>query len=291
MSEELKKIEEEVMGKIKSGRVELRSKYLFLAEKLGLQSAAALSFILAVLFFSLIFYYIKESGSLTYLSFGRAGIFAFLESFPYLQVVFFIIFLFAVGFLINKSDLVCKRPFKYLAVGLIVIVLFIGSALAYTGVLEQIEERAFSEHISGMMFRPFFGTNFEPHERGMAGKIYEVGADFLIIETPRGFEKINIENLKFAPKEELAPDKFIMAIGKKEGDLFSAEAVKILKEGDMPMVGRGIHRRFNSFYGTASGTPSFPPHMLNFDETTNECLGQCFNGGTQPKKCFSGCMK
>ena len=71
-------IEDKVMSEINSGRVKLRSKYIFLAEKLGIGSAFALSALLGVLFFTLVLYYLRASDNLRYLSFGSRGLFAFL---------------------------------------------------------------------------------------------------------------------------------------------------------------------------------------------------------------------
>jgi hypothetical protein len=45
------KLENSIMGKIKSGQVKLKSKYVFLAEKLGLGTAFTLS-VLCQFFFS-----------------------------------------------------------------------------------------------------------------------------------------------------------------------------------------------------------------------------------------------
>ena len=43
-------LEDKVMSEIKSGRVKLRSKYIFLAEKLGVGSVLVFTILLAVLF-------------------------------------------------------------------------------------------------------------------------------------------------------------------------------------------------------------------------------------------------
>jgi hypothetical protein len=97
------KLENSIMGKIKSGQVKLKSKYIFWAEKLGLGTAFALTVILSILFFNLILFYLKETDNLKYLSFGKFGIFAFLESFPYLLVVVFIVLIVLAGCFIQEA--------------------------------------------------------------------------------------------------------------------------------------------------------------------------------------------
>ena len=62
------KLENSIMGKIKTGQVKIRSKYVFIAEKLGLGTAFALSVLLSILLFNLILFYLKEilSGGLAF---------------------------------------------------------------------------------------------------------------------------------------------------------------------------------------------------------------------------------
>ena len=50
-----KDLENKIMSKIKSGKIKLRSRYVFAAQKLGLGGALVLTILLAILFFSLVF--------------------------------------------------------------------------------------------------------------------------------------------------------------------------------------------------------------------------------------------
>jgi preprotein translocase subunit SecG len=105
-----KDLEKNIMDKIKTGQVKLKSKYVFLAEKLGLGTAFTLSTVLSILLFNLTLFYMKETDNLQYLSFGKRGILAFLESFPYMLVVSFIILILLAGYLISKSEAGYKKP-------------------------------------------------------------------------------------------------------------------------------------------------------------------------------------
>ena len=143
MNETQNKIENEVMNKISSGKLQLRSKYIFLAEKLGIGSAFTLTILLAVLCFNLALFYLRASDNMAYLSFGSQGFLTFLESFPYLLVVALIILVFCAGWLIKKSDLSYKKPFGYFAVGLICFVVIGGIILTYTTVAGKIGQENF----------------------------------------------------------------------------------------------------------------------------------------------------
>ena len=284
-------LENQIMSQIKTGKVKLRSKYIFLAEKLGLNSGLVLSVILAILFFSLLFFYLRATDSLAYLSFGKYGIWAFLESFPYLLVICFIAFLLLAGFLITKTNWSYKKPFKYFAVGLLVFVLLIGGVVASTDVSEKLEEQAFNNYGPGKLFRPFLGPGISERNRGIAGRIYEIGNQYLILETPRGFEKINFSNPDCWRDFQIG--QFIIATGKRDDHLFWVEQIQISIDNEFPpMIIRGIHRQFNPPNNDLpTNTMSFFKKMLNFDQETNFCLEECVGGVQHPKECFSQCVK
>jgi len=295
----LQELENKVMSEIKSGRVKLRSKYVFLAAKLGLNSALVLTIILAILFFNLVLFYVRATDNLKYLSFGADGLLAFLESFPYLLVISFILFLFFAGYLITKTNWSYKKPFRYFAVILIAFVLIIGSVVAYTDVSEHIEEQAFGNRLPGIFLKPFIGRGLESRGRGIAGKIYEIDNDYLILETPLGFEKISLLELRCPDtsqsincQDQFEIGRFIIAIGKRTDSIFMANKIQIAGEDRFPsMIKRGIHRQFSPFFDNYStNTPPFPPPLLNFDELTNKCVEQCFNDKIHPRECFAKCI-
>ena len=97
-------LEKKVMEKIKTGKVSLRSKYIFLAEKLGFSSVLIFSVLLSILFLSLVLFYFKSTDNLIYLSFGSRGLFAFLESFPIWLVIIFTALIFLAGWLLTKTE-------------------------------------------------------------------------------------------------------------------------------------------------------------------------------------------
>jgi len=287
------KLENGVMSKIKSGKVKLRSRYIFLAEKLGLGSAFILSFVLAALFFNLFFFYLKTTDNLGYLSFGSEGICAFLESFPYLLTVSFILFIFLAGYLLSKTDYSYKKPFKYFAISLIFAVIIAGGILAYTNVSEKIEEQAFSDLPPGYIFKPFLKRGIESRGGGIAGKISKVGKNYLIIETPFGAQNVDIKSLEPRAVEKFAKDQFIMAIGERSGDVFVARAARIVDEERLPMIKRGIHRRskrdINDFDPMPMLISPMPKEPLRYNEEVKKCMDDCVKTGDFPGKCFEGC--
>ncbi len=240
------RIESKVMANIKSGKVKLRSKYIFLAEKLGLGSAVILSLLLSILLFNLALFYLKASDNLGYLSFGSRGFFAFLESFPYLLVVSLIILVFIAGSLFKKTEIAYQKPFGYLALGLVIFILLAGAALAFTSIAEQIERQAFEARSFGYFFKPFLRQGEEDHHRGLVGRIIEVGEDCIIVQTPQALEKLKVDTVSDLDKNILLEGNFIMAIGQREEGDFEVINLRVIDPREMPMVLRGIHHRFGS---------------------------------------------
>jgi len=247
MTEENNILEKKVMEEIKSGRVKLRSRYVFLAEKLGLGSALVLSVILAVLFFNLVLFYLKASGGLGYLSFGSIGVFAFLESFPYFLVITFIIFIVLAAVLIKKSELIYKKPFGYVAMGLILLIFFSGGILTFTNVAQRIENASYRRHPAGAFFRPFLHRDLGGEQRGIMGRVVEVGTDYITVETPFGIKKMDIQNARFPMHESFRPGIFIKAVGDNNDDFFKARDIRPIKEDEAMMIRRGVGEKFGDF--------------------------------------------
>lgn len=247
MSQVQNKIQNEVMGQIKSGKVQLRSKYVFLAEKLGLGSAFVLTVLLAVLFFNLALFYLRASDNIAYLSFGSQGFLAFLESFPYLLVIVLVLLVFAAGWLIKKSELSYKKPFGYLALGLVGLVVIGGIVLAFTNVAETIEQQTFESEVGGFLFKPFLMHALEARHRGVVGRIVEIGNGYLTIQTPRALEKIILTADSILPTQPLSEGSFVMAVGSHDDGNFTATKLQLINPEEMPMIRRGVHRRFGQF--------------------------------------------
>ena len=268
------KIENKIMDKIKDGRIKLKSKYIFWAEKLGLGTAFTLSVILSILFFNLILFYLKETDNLKYLSFGKFGIFAFLESFPYLLVIAFILLIILAGYLITKSDASYKKPFGQIIIVMISIIMFFGVILTFTNISNQIEN--YSRNMKERILLPFDNVR----ERGVSGIIYELYDDYLILQTPQG-----LRTVKFDKDYKLEVGQFIISVGETKQYDFFAKDIKIIKKEEIPAVGREINFKFESF----NKNGNIPPELLLFNENEKECISDCMKSNDKKTDCFKEC--
>jgi hypothetical protein len=272
------KLENSIMGKIKSGQVKLKSKYVFLAEKLGLGTAFTLSVLLSILFFNLILFYLKETDNLKYLSFGKFGIFAFLESFPYLLVIVFIILIVLSGYLLTRSDVSYKKPFGCLAIGMIAIIMVLGGVLTYTNLGQNFEREARRGNES---VRVFFKPLIDDRNNGVAGIVFEQGEDYLILQTPQGLRRVDTKDVSNIKK-----DQFVIAVGSGDKSSFKATRIRVVNKEDMPSVRRGIDFKFGEF-----DKKNIPPELLNFTEEEKSCIKKCFELKKSPRECFEECHK
>ena len=272
------KLENSIMGKIKSGQVKLKSKYVFLAEKLGLGTAFTLSVLLSILFFNLILFYLKETDNLKYLSFGKFGIFAFLESFPYLLVIVFIILIVLSGYLLTRSDVSYKKPFGCLAIGMIAIIMVLGGVLTYTNLGQNFEREARRGNES---VRVFFKPLIDDRNNGVAGIVFEQGEDYLILQTPQGLRRVDTKDVSNIKK-----DQFVIAVGSGDKSSFKATRIRVVNKEDMPSVRRGIDFKFGEF-----DKKNIPPELLNFAEEEKSCIKKCFELKKIPRECFEECHK
>jgi len=247
MENEEKNIEQKVMAEINSGKVKLRSKYFFWMEKLGVGGIFALVFFLAIVFFSLILFYLRATDNWWYLSFGSRGLGAFLESFPYLLVIVFIGLILIAGTILKVSNVWYKKSFVYLGFILLGIILFVGTVFAVVGGAERIEGQAFNRPGIGRAFRPFLNGGLDDRGRGIAGRVIEIGNNYLVIQTPHATRKVELNGAGEAIKDKLSVGEFIVAIGEKEGDAFKLKDIQIIDERMMPMINHGVHRRFGAF--------------------------------------------
>ncbi len=272
-----KQLESEVMAKIKSGQIKLRSKYIFLAEKLGLGSAFILSVLLAVLFFSLVLFYLRASDNLFYLSFGSVGLFAFLESFPYLLVISLIILIFVAGLIIKKSDITYQKPFGYLALALVGFILIAGVGLALTNIAEMVQRSSLSIRPMGMMLSPFGAGEASEGNRGVAGRITEVGNGYALVQTPNNITKLNITD-----DDIILPEvgQFIVAVGARNKKEFNVEMIHQVDPAQMQMVRNNVHRKFGPL---DQGT-------IDRGHAIKSCLDNCPKLKLAPKDCGERCF-
>lgn len=212
-------IEENIMNQIRGGKVKLRSKYLFLAEKVGSVGGFIFSLLFSIFLINLVLFYMKTTDNLEYLSFGRNGILAFLESFPSIFFLGGIIFTFAAGYFMAKNDISYKHPFVYMVFCLIAIVVLSSGVLASSGINDKFEEISQSNKKASIVLKPFFNKNINDRNRGIIGRVIEISSDSIKLRTINNEVMLALDRVKKSAikdffKLDIQEGDFIVAIGR-----------------------------------------------------------------------------
>jgi len=151
----IEKNKKKVIEKIESGEVKIKSRWFFLARKLGLQSGLALSVILLIIIVNAFFYYIKTNNLLSELHYGPSLWQEVLHFFPYDLVLIGVILILIINFLVRKFEFHYWKPF---------IIMFLLSALLIIILASILLVFDFNERISGFLedcgFRVPFMSDF-----------------------------------------------------------------------------------------------------------------------------------
>lgn len=229
-------LETKVMKKIKDEKINFRSRYIFLAKKLGLGGGLTLSLILAALFLNLAFFSMRVSGSLEFLSFGRIGILAFLESFPYHWILIELAFFTIASAILSRYDLSYKKPFKLILSVLIVLILIAGIVLAISGLNEAMEEKVAQGKLP--LLQSFYRRR-QVWKNGLVGTITEIKREGIVIETSekkRVFIELTKDTLLPGGPDFKIGDR-IRAVGEWDGEDFRASALQPTNKGRRLMGG------------------------------------------------------
>jgi hypothetical protein len=198
-------------------------------------------------------------------------------------VIVFIVLIALSGYLLTKSDVSYKKPFGYLAIGMVVLIMIFGGILTYTNLGQKFEREARKGNESVRAFLPLS----ESRNNGIAGVVSEKGEDYLIIQTPQGLRRIETKGVEDI--SDIEKDQFIIAVG--EGDKFNFKVIKIkiADKKDMPSINRGIDLKFGDF--KEKDIKFLPPELLQFDEVEKTCIKECFDLNNGPDTCFKKCHK
>jgi len=211
-------IKEKIMKDIKNKRIKIKSPFIFMAQKLGLESALATTIIAGALLVSVIFYFLKKTGILKFLNLGVAGLKIFILSLPYDFIALFIITIILAIYLANKIKLSRGQYLRadFFAVYFFLITLALGLFFGIMGV------GRFSKN---------WIKNTLPRDEAIQGRIKVFSNKKVVIEDDNGntanvfINELNPARLKI----NYVPGKILRAIGwrdKQDDNLFHAQKIR-----------------------------------------------------------------
>lgn len=214
-------VKEKVMQNIKSKKVKMRSHLVFMAEKLGLESALAGAIIFGALLISILFYFLKKTGVLKFLSLGTPGLKIFLLTLPYDYIALFIFFVILAIYFANQIELFCGKCERtdYFAVYFFIGSLILGIFFGVIGV--------------GDFFQGWSQKNI-PRESAICGKIQSFSEKEVLLEDEKGNKtRVFVTSPDLENNEKYETGKFFRAIGTRDANddnLFHAQVVRCCDE-------------------------------------------------------------
>lgn len=104
------KIKEEIMRKIKNGDLSMRSRWVYVAQKIGLKSGLALSLLISAFLINLFLFYIKTNNLLQQLHMGDAFYQKLFHNLPYTLIMLILFSFVVINYLVKKTDFFYRIP-------------------------------------------------------------------------------------------------------------------------------------------------------------------------------------
>ncbi len=118
-----KEIKNELMSQIRKNELKIKSKWVFIAKKMGIKSGLALVILLLVFLINAFFYYIKTNNLLISLHYGPAFWQRLLHSLPYDLILIIIVLGVLLNFIVKRFDFSYKKPFAFISAVFIIFII------------------------------------------------------------------------------------------------------------------------------------------------------------------------
>ncbi len=180
----MESLSEKVLADIKNGKVTMRPKryYSLLALLYGLGLLLAL--LSAIYFASFILYALSSGGFFKTPGYGWQGVYLFVLASPWFAIMLLMAFLGVLALLVSYPAYSYRRPLVYSLVGIVLVVVALGSFLHQTSFHNRMERFAQERGVPGMM------ALYERHRGALPpgvvpGIIVEVSSSTLTLTTPQ----------------------------------------------------------------------------------------------------------
>jgi hypothetical protein len=220
-----KTIKNNILKKIQSGEVKMRSRMEILAEKLGIGTGLLFLFLGLIIISGLVSYWFNLNSDLIFGGYGRYGLRIFTQTFPYAFVFTFIALFILLSLILRRFDLSYKKPFIAILSVIIGLVLVLGWFS-----LNNPIGRGFYQNEGRFMGMGRMMNN----ANSINGQVLKVNGNEIVIITADG-EKIAIKTSSGThypfgiPKE----GDTVRSVGAWNGNYFEAIGVRVFDEGDI----------------------------------------------------------
>ena len=225
-------ISDKVIKQIKDDDVKMRSKWIFVAEKLGMESGVLLSILIGIIMLSFVLYVVEKNGAFEFTEFGFGGWLVVFDNIPYDLVIIAIVFFIIANYIIRQFDFSYRKHFYLISCGVIFFIMIAGLGLMWSGVSHSMFDKISGAKILSKVYENKI-TNVPSGEKAVVGKVVKISPNSLLLQTPQG----KIIEVKFTQKIEHPMDlkygqgQMVKIFGSKNGEVFRAQIIRVVKPG------------------------------------------------------------
>lgn len=226
-----KTIAESISDKIKREEIAMKSQFSVWAERFGLNGGMVIVLALLCTIAGFVFYWINSNNDLLFGGYGQYGLSSFVQSFPYIFVIGFIILFIFLIFIIRTFDFSYKRPFFVIISFIVFGVLIVG----WISVKQPVSQRLYQQE--GRLFRMGMMNN----SNAITGTVVGINQNSILIQNEDD-ETIVIRinsNTHFPFGQPQIKDQ-IRSVGSWDGDIFTAIGVRVFDETNPQTLGPGM---------------------------------------------------
>lgn len=117
------KLKDEIMSQIKDGKLSMKARWIYVAQKIGLRSGLTLTLLVSAFLINLFLFYIKANELWPSLHMGDSFSQRLFHNLPYPLFFLMLLSFVVLNFLIKKTDIFYKIP-KSVMIALIILLLF-----------------------------------------------------------------------------------------------------------------------------------------------------------------------
>jgi len=213
----------EILEKIKEEVIKMKPKSHFVFKTIIYVLGFIFIFLFVIFLASFIIFSLRIRGAWYFPAFGLRGLGLLFASFPWLLLIFAIIFIVILEVFAKRFSFVYKKPLLYSILGIVIIVFLLSFIIGRTSMHSRLFRSAQEGRlpIMGPMYR---GQFMESPHNVFIGKVLELSDNGFRLETREGenLEVIIPSEIKSPFKESIEKDDIIVVMGKRDGSVIRA---------------------------------------------------------------------
>jgi len=231
----MNEIKNNVLDKIKTGKVTMRPRWHFVLQAFLLLASVVLVALVAVYLFSFIIFTLDRSGLLFAPQYGWHGMMMFIVSSPLLIIGILLAFLLLLYILVSRYSFSYRKPLVYSIVGMVLLVVTASFLIQHFNVHDKIYSFTEQHHVPGMT--PLYEKHLDRKPPGIErGTITETQDTGFTLLTEQGTTVTVITDVKtkISPEVTLEVSEEVMVFGDTVDNALHAFGVRSAGEDELP---------------------------------------------------------